>query len=98
MVGAYLIEQRGVNALVLVHRRHVMDQWRERLATFLELPVGNLGQFWGGKNNRTGLVDVAIIQSLQQRLVHDFVAEYGHVIINECHRLCLDRNQSNSWQ
>jgi superfamily II DNA or RNA helicase len=98
MVGAYLIERRGVNALVLVHRRHVMDQWRERLATFLELPAGNLGQFWGGRNERTGLVDVAIIQSLQRQGSFTILSGYGHVIINECHRLRLPRNQSNSWQ
>src|SRR3981081_161850 len=57
-----------------------MDQWRERLAAFLALPIGNIGQFGGGKGKRTGMIDVAVIQSLQrQAVVHDFVAEYGHV-------------------
>ena len=35
VVGAYLIAKRAVNALILVHRRQLMDQWRERLAAFL---------------------------------------------------------------
>jgi len=34
-VGACLIAKRSVNALILVHRRQLMDQWRERLAVFL---------------------------------------------------------------
>lgn len=65
-----------------------MDQWRERLAAFLDLPIGGIGQFGGGKSKRTGVVDVALIQSLQHKgAVEDFVAEYGHVIVDECHHL-----------
>jgi hypothetical protein len=36
-VAARLMAIRKVNTLVLVHRRHLMDQWRERLALFLGL-------------------------------------------------------------
>ena len=88
VVGAYMIGKRAVNALILVHRRQLMDQWRERLAAFLGLPSGSIGQFGGGKNKRTGVVDVAVIQSLQRKgIVEDFVADYGHVIVDECHHL-----------
>jgi superfamily II DNA or RNA helicase len=88
VVGAYLIAKRAVNALILVHRRQLMDQWRERLAAFLALPIGHVGQYGGGKAKRNGLIDVAVIQSLQRKgAVEDFVAEYGHVIVDECHHL-----------
>jgi len=88
VVGACLIARRGVSTLILVHRRQLMDQWRERLAAFLALPIDSIGQFGGGKNKRTGMIDVAVIQSLQRHgVVHDFVAEYGHVIVDECHHL-----------
>jgi superfamily II DNA or RNA helicase len=88
VVGACLIARRGVSTLILVHRRQLMDQWRERLAAFLALPIGDIGQFGGGKSKRTGMIDVAVIQSLQRHgVVHDFVAEYGHVIVDECHHL-----------
>jgi fermentation-respiration switch protein FrsA (DUF1100 family) len=88
VVGACLIAKRSVNALILVHRRQLMDQWRERLAAFLALPIGHIGQYGGGKAKRTGLIDVAVIQSLQRKgAVEDFVAEYGHVIVDECHHL-----------
>ena len=88
VIGACLIARRGVSTLILVHRRQLMDQWREQLAAFLALPIGNIGQIGGGKCKRTGMIDVAVIQSLQrQGVVHDFVAEYGHVIVDECHHL-----------
>jgi len=65
-----------------------MDQWRERLAAFLTCRSGHVGQYGGGKTKRTGLIDVAVIQSLQRKgAVEDFVAEYGHVIVDECHHL-----------
>ena len=35
VVAAWLIAQRGVNTLVLVHRRQLLDQWVERLSAFL---------------------------------------------------------------
>jgi superfamily II DNA or RNA helicase len=88
VVGACLIAKRAVNAMILVHRRQLMDQWRERLAAFLALPIEQIGQFGGGKAKRTGLIDVAVIQSLQRKgAVEDFVADYGHVIVDECHHL-----------
>jgi superfamily II DNA or RNA helicase len=88
VVGASLIGARAVNTLILVHRRQLMDQWRERLAAFLALPIENIGQFSGGKTKRTGLIDVAVIQSLQHKgAVEDFVADYGQVIVDECHHL-----------
>ena len=48
-VAAWLIAKRKVNTLVLVHRQQLLDQWRERLAMFLDLPVSHIGQVGGGK-------------------------------------------------
>jgi len=53
---------------------------------FLDLPGESIGQIGGGKSNRTGCVDIAVIQSLyRKKEVKDFVAEYGQVIVDECH-------------
>ncbi len=65
-----------------------MEQWRARLAAFLDLPPKAIGQVVGGKDKRTGLIDVALLQSLQRKgEVKDCVAEYGQVIADECHHL-----------
>jgi len=88
VVGAWLIAQRGVNTLVLVHRRQLLDQWVERLSTFLDIPAKSIGRIGGGRSRATGKIDVGIIQSLvRKRVVNDLVAEYGHVIVDECHHL-----------
>jgi superfamily II DNA or RNA helicase len=88
VVAASLIASRGVNTLVLVHRRQLMDQWVERLATFLDVPAKTIGRIGGGRRRSTGMIDVAVIQSLVRGgIVDDCVASYGHLIVDECHHL-----------
>ena len=87
-VAAWLIAKRKVNTLIVVHRQQLLDQWQERLGRFLDLPVKSIGHIGGGKMERTGCVDVAVIQSLYRKdEVKDFVAEYGQVIVDECHHI-----------
>jgi superfamily II DNA or RNA helicase len=88
VIAAKLIADRAVNTLILVHREQLLEQWRARLAAFLDLPPKAIGQVVGGKDKRTGLIDVALLQSLQRKgEVKDCVAEYGQVIADECHHL-----------
>jgi superfamily II DNA or RNA helicase/very-short-patch-repair endonuclease len=88
VVAAWLIAQRGVNTLVLVHRRQLVDQWIERLATFLDLQRKRIGRIGGGKRKANGRLDVAVIQSLVRKdVVSDVIGDYGHVIVDECHHL-----------
>ncbi|MDE0027731.1 MAG: DEAD/DEAH box helicase family protein [Spirochaetaceae bacterium] len=88
VVAASLIAARGSNTLVLVHRRQLLDQWLARLASFLDLPAEQIGQIGGGRRRPTGVVDVAVIQSLVRKgEVDDVVADYGHLIVDECHHL-----------
>ena len=87
-VAAWLIAKRKVNTLILVHRQQLLDQWQERLAMFLNTPANSIGHIGGGKMHRTGSIDVAVIQSLYQKdIVKGFVAEYGQVIVDECHHI-----------
>jgi len=88
VIGAWLIAQRQVNTLVIVHRRQLMDQWVESLQSFLGLEKKEVGQVGGGKHKATGLVDVAMIQSLVDKgTVNDLVENYCQIIVDECHHI-----------
>jgi superfamily II DNA or RNA helicase/very-short-patch-repair endonuclease len=88
VVAAWLIAQRGVNTLVLVHRRQLQQQWIERLSTFLGMPTRAIGRIGGGRKKPSGLLDVGVIQSLVRKgVVDDVVGNYGHLIVDECHHL-----------
>ena len=101
VVGAYLIANRAVNTLVLVHRQDLYDQWKSELDRFLEIKnkvadrttksgrkkkQNAIGEYAGIKDWRSGLVDVAMIQSLYRKgCPPDFIKDYGMVIIDEAH-------------
>ncbi|MGR5457944.1 TOTE conflict system archaeo-eukaryotic primase domain-containing protein [Vibrio sp. PNB22_1_1] len=83
-----LIQRRGVNTLVLVHNKQLVDQWQERLKAFTQ--GIDIGVFTGSKKKPTGQVDIATYQSLINRSdnsVHALVKEYGQIIVDECHHL-----------
>ncbi|MBT8767338.1 TOTE conflict system archaeo-eukaryotic primase domain-containing protein [Metapseudomonas boanensis] len=88
VTAAALIARRGVNTLVLVHRTELLQQWKERLQTFLSVEKGMIGTIGGGKAKPSGLIDVAVMQSLsRQGEVSEQVKQYGQIIVDECHHL-----------
>lgn len=88
VVAIYLIAQRAANTLILVHRVQLIEQWKARLQTFLELPSAQIGTIGGGKKKSTNIIDIASIQSLiHAGVVDDVVGNYGMVVVDECHHL-----------
>ena len=88
VVAAWLIARRGVNTLVVVHREQLLQQWVDRLAEFLDIGTDQIGRLSGRRKKLTGAVDVALMQSLVRKgEVDDRVADYGFVIVDECHHV-----------
>jgi len=88
VVALWLIAQRKVNTLILVHRTQLLDQWVERIVQFLGGNKKSIGRIGGGRKKRTGQIDVALIQSVSRKgVVEDWVGEYGQVIVDECHHI-----------
>jgi superfamily II DNA or RNA helicase len=88
VVAAALIARRARNALVLVHRRELLSQWVERLKAFLKIDPKCIGVIGAGCRKPTGVTDVALIQSLVRGgEAADIVADYGHLVVDECHHL-----------
>jgi superfamily II DNA or RNA helicase len=88
VVGTYLVAARGCSTLILVHRRPLLDQWLAQLSLFLGIEPNEIGQIGAGKKTANGRLDVAMIQSLVRKdKVQDLVANYGQVIVDECHHL-----------
>lgn len=88
VVALWLVAQRKTSTLIIVHRRQLLQQWKERIASFLNIPIKDIGEIGAGKDKRTMKIDVAIIQSLyHNKEVKGFVKEYGLVIVDECHHI-----------
>jgi superfamily II DNA or RNA helicase len=103
VIGTSLIAQRKCNTLILVHLHTLLDQWKKSLEQFLEidevLPETEkkqgrkkqrsiIGQLGGGKDKLSGIVDIAIVQSLiHNNEVKEIAKDYGMVIVDECHHV-----------
>jgi len=88
VLGTNLISQRAVSALVLVHRKPLLEQWKAQLAMFLDIDEKSIGQIGAGQRKPNGRLDVAMMQSLVRKEgVDDVVGTYGHIIVDECHHV-----------
>lgn len=101
VLGAYLIAERKVNTLILVHNREIMKRWQEDLEKFLiineKLPPFEtnkrsrkrkniIGKLYAVHNSMNGIVDIGMISSMGKvDNVNQCVKDYGMVIMDECH-------------
>lgn len=94
IIGLKIIADKQQPALIIVHRRQLMDQWIERIQTFLGIPKHEIGIIGQGKTKPGKSVTVAMIQSLGKELLKDessqLIKSFGTIIIDECHHIPAD--------
>ncbi len=77
-----IIAERRQPAIVIVHSRELLHQWRQRIEEFLGIEAGQVGD--GRFDPRP--VTVAIVNSARNRI--DILPErFGHIVVDECHRV-----------
>lgn len=80
-----IIAERKQPALVVVHTKELLNQWIDRIESFMGIPREEVGIIGSGKFSIGGRITVATVQSLYKRL--DEVVPYiGHLVVDECHR------------
>ena len=98
-----MIAKHGVNTLILVHTKALLDQWVKRLEQFLvinEVPeveegkrrrkksLSPIGTLSSTGNKLHSIIDIALMQScISDNEVKTFVKDYGMVIADECHHV-----------
>ncbi len=101
IVAIKLIAEKKVNALILVDKVNLLSQWKDRLSEFLEInevlpeepkkrgrkkKKSVIGQIGAGKDTSSGIIDIAVMQSLSRKgEVKECVKNYGMIIADECH-------------
>ncbi|WP_430812892.1 MULTISPECIES: TOTE conflict system archaeo-eukaryotic primase domain-containing protein [unclassified Carboxylicivirga] len=89
VIGLKLISDRKQPALIIVHRKQLMEQWFERIESFLGIPYHEIGKIGQGKVQPGKQITVAMIQSLSKQLDKEsqLCHAFGTTIIDECHHI-----------
>ena len=98
VIGARVIAEKSCPTLILVHTKKLARQWKERLEQFLQIDEvaekrtkknSAIGQLGGGEKELSGIVDIAIMQSMfeKDKSVKQIINQYGLIIVDECHHI-----------
>jgi superfamily II DNA or RNA helicase len=87
VMGCAAIARRGVSTLILVHRKQLLDQWSDRLQTFLGISKSDI-HILGKARYPDAPVALGMFPTLaRSEFPEALLAKYGHVIIDECHHV-----------
>lgn len=86
IIGLKAIANKGQPALIVVHRKQLLEQWAERIEAFLGIPKRDIGVVGQGKSKIGKQITVATIQSLPKQ-IESVTNQFGTIIVDECHRI-----------
>jgi len=86
VIGLKIIADKRQPALIIVHRKQLLEQWTERIEAFLGIPKRDIGVIGQGKSKIGKQITVATIQSLPKQMVST-QNQFGTIIVDECHHV-----------
>ncbi|HUC88317.1 MAG TPA: DEAD/DEAH box helicase family protein [Candidatus Binatia bacterium] len=88
MMGMELIARHQKPALILVHRKQLLDQWVDRIQKYLNIPKAHIGRFSGTKKTVGKEITVGLLQSFaRSKDLSSYRDKFGTIIIDECHHI-----------
>jgi superfamily II DNA or RNA helicase len=91
IVALKVIADKQQQALIIVHRKQLVEQWIERVETFLNIPKHEIGKIGQGKSKIGNKITIATIQSLAKETEEAdseiLKTSFGIVIVDECHHI-----------
>jgi superfamily II DNA or RNA helicase len=102
LIGLKIIAAKQQPALIVVHRKQLMEQWAERVTTFLGIPAAEIGRIGQGKYKPGTMVTLATIQSLAKTIANqsnsNLTSSFGTILIDECHHIPAETYRSTIQQ
>lgn len=86
VIALYLIAETKQPALIIVHTTDLLNQWVQRIETFLGIPKEDIGVIGAGQKKIGKKITVALVQSLY-KCANEVSKRIGHLIVDECHRI-----------
>jgi superfamily II DNA or RNA helicase len=86
IIGLKIIADKSQSTLIIVHRKHLLEQWTERIEAFLGIPRREIGIISQGKSIIGKQITLATIQSLAKQ-IESIQNAFGTIIVDECHHV-----------
>lgn len=86
VMGLKIIAGKKQPALILVHRKQLLEQWQERVQAFLGIPKHEIGIIGKGKAKIGKQITIATIQSLPKQ-IEQIQNQFGTILVDECHHI-----------
>lgn len=86
VIGLKIIAEKKQPALIIVHRKQLLEQWTERIEAFLGIPKKDIGVIGQGKARIGKQITVATIQSLPKQIEY-LKNQFGIILVDECHHI-----------
>ena len=86
IIGLKIIADKRQPALIIVHRKQLLEQWSERIEAFLGIPKRDIGVIGLGKLKIGKQITVATIQSLPKQ-IESVQNQFGTIVVDECHHV-----------
>lgn len=86
IMGLKIIVDKKQPALIVVHRKQLLEQWQERIQAFLGIPKHEIGIIGQGKAKIGKQITVATIQSLPKQ-IEQIKNQFGTILVDECHHI-----------
>ena len=88
IIAINIICKRNKPTLILVHRKQILDQWKKQIIQFTDIDKNKIGIIGSGKNLVTGIIDIAMLQTLSKRdNINELKNLYEQIIVDECHHI-----------
>jgi len=85
VMALYVIAERRQPALVIVHTKELLYQWRDRAVTFLDLQEDEIGLVGDGKKTIGPRLTIGIVNSIY-KIANEIREHVGFLLTDECHR------------
>lgn len=87
VIGLKIIADKKQTSLILVHRKQLLNQWVDRIESFLGIPKKEVGIIGQGKTKiDSSRIVIATIQSLPKH-IETIQEKFGTILIDECHHI-----------
>jgi superfamily II DNA or RNA helicase len=90
VMGLDILAKQNQRTLILVHRKELLDQWVERIVSFLNIEKKDVGIFGGGKKKWGERITVSTIQtlsSMKESELKKYSEYFGLILVDECHHI-----------